>query len=199
MPAGIKTYFIKTRKADFVSQLMSNISRPTSVSPLLHSRHRLASCSSGSQVAKQVRPHYLHMVTNASSYRIKANSLPSILDSDNDASEDGADKEDAANKSPTSTASYGTTSKKKSGRRPWRYLQRQRTAEEMAPSAPTTLPPPPELEQGLIAGALALENNGVQKVGAPRRVLFRKTADVFNFFFLTFIRTDFKLYNLEIA
>ncbi|KAJ8676505.1 hypothetical protein QAD02_012292 [Eretmocerus hayati] len=123
---GMKTYFIKTRRADFMSQFMSNISTPTSISPLLHGRHRLSSCS-GNQV--KTRPHYLHMVTNPNSYRIKANSLPSILDSDNDA--DSPDDKDDNNKSPTSTASYGK--RKSVGRKPWRYLQRQRTTEEMTP------------------------------------------------------------------
>ncbi|XP_058807172.1 adenylate cyclase type 9 [Phymastichus coffea] len=121
---GMKTYFIKTRKADFVSQVMNSVNAPTNVSPILQARHRLASCSSQ---GKAVRPHYLHMVTNASSYRMKANSLPSILDSDNDA--DNMDEVEDSSKSPSSTASYG----KKKKLRPWRYLQRQRTTEEMSP------------------------------------------------------------------
>ena len=101
------------------------------------------------------------MVTNASSYRMKANSLPSILDSDNDA--DNTDEKDDANKSPTSTASYG----KKKRSRPWRYLQRQRTTEEMTPleveeRRGVVLA---EANQGLMAAALNVESNGLQKVG----------------------------------
>lgn len=68
------------------------------------------------------------MVTNPASYRVKANSLPSILDSDNDG--DTGDEKDDLNKSPTSIASYG---KKKTKQKPWRYLQRQRTTEETTP------------------------------------------------------------------
>lgn len=69
------------------------------------------------------------MLTSPSNYRLKANSLPSILDSDiEEGDEDTGDKKDV-NKSPTSTASCG----KKKLRRPWRYLQRQKTAEEMTP------------------------------------------------------------------
>lgn len=59
---------------------------------------------------------------------MKANSLPSILDSENDG--DTMDEKEDSNKSPTSTASYG---KKKIRNKPWRYLQRQRTTEEMTP------------------------------------------------------------------
>lgn len=68
------------------------------------------------------------MVANASNYRMKANSLPSILDSENDG--DTMDDKEDSNKSPTSTASYG---KKKVRSKPWKYLQRQRTTEEMIP------------------------------------------------------------------
>lgn len=60
---------------------------------------------------------------------MKANSLPSILDSENGGSDTIDEKEDS-NKSPTSTASYG---KKKLRNKPWKYLQRQRTTEEMTP------------------------------------------------------------------
>ncbi|XP_012231620.1 adenylate cyclase type 9 isoform X2 [Linepithema humile] len=121
---GVKTYFIRARKSDFVNQFITNITSPKSISPLLQSRSRLASCN---QQAKP-RHHYLHMITNASSYRMKANSLPSILDSENDG--DTMDEKEDSNKSPTSTASYG---KKKLRNKPWRYLQRQRTTEEMTP------------------------------------------------------------------
>lgn len=106
-----------------MNQFITNVTSPKSISPLMQSRNRLASCNN------QVKPryHYLHMITNASNYRMKANSLPSILDSENDGDMD--EKEDS-NKSPTSTASYG---KKKVRNKPWRYLQRQRTTEEMTP------------------------------------------------------------------
>lgn len=93
---------------------------------MMQSRSRLASCNT------QIKPrhHYLHMVTNASNYRMKANSLPSILDSENGGGGDAIDEKEDSNKSPTSTASYG---KKKVRNKPWKYLQRQRTAEEMTP------------------------------------------------------------------
>ncbi|XP_011872784.1 PREDICTED: adenylate cyclase type 9 [Vollenhovia emeryi] len=120
---GVKTYFIRARKSDFVNQFITNVTSPKSISPLMQSRNRLASCNT------QAKPryHYLHMVTNASNYRMKANSLPSILDSENDGI---ADEKEDSNKSPTSTASYG---KRKVRNKPWRYLQRQRTTEEMTP------------------------------------------------------------------
>ena len=125
MIKGLKTYFIRSRKSDLISQFITNVSaEPTSISPLMQTRHRLASCNNQTKP----RPHYLHMVTNTSNYRLKANSLPSILDSEND--EDAVDEKEDMNKSPTSTASYG---KKKTRSKPWRYLQRQRTTEEMSP------------------------------------------------------------------
>lgn len=107
-----------------MNQFITNVTSPKSISPLLQSRNRLASCNN------QAKPryHYLHMVTNANSYKIKANSLPSILDSENDG--DITDEKEDSNKSPTSIASYG---KKKVRNKPWRYLQRQRTTEEMTP------------------------------------------------------------------
>ncbi|XP_012138713.1 adenylyl cyclase 13E isoform X2 [Megachile rotundata] len=122
---GIKTYFIKGRRSDFTNQFIMNITSPKSISPLMQSRHRLASCNSQSKS----KYHYLHMVTNPSNYRMKANSLPSILDSEN-GDTDTMDEKETANKSPTSVASYG---KKKLRNKPWRYLQRQRTTEEMTP------------------------------------------------------------------
>ncbi|EGI70298.1 PREDICTED: adenylate cyclase type 9 isoform X1 [Acromyrmex echinatior] len=121
---GVKTYFIRARKSDFVNQFITNVTSPKSISPLLQSRNRLSSCNNQAKP----RHHYLHMVTNASNYRMKANSLPSILDSENGG--DIMNEKDDLNKSPTSTASYG---KKKMRNKPWRYLQRQRTTEEMAP------------------------------------------------------------------
>ncbi|XP_043264489.1 adenylate cyclase type 9 [Colletes gigas] len=122
---GIKTYFIKGRKSDFANQFIANMTSPKSISPLMQSRHRLASCNSQSKS----KYHYLHMVTNASNYRMKANSLPSILDSEN-GDTDTADGKENVNKSPISVASYG---KKKLRNKPWKYLQRQRTTEEMTP------------------------------------------------------------------
>ncbi|EFN89856.1 Adenylate cyclase type 9 [Harpegnathos saltator] len=98
---GVKTYFIRARKSDFMNQFITNVTSPKSISPLMQSRSRLASCNT------QVKPrhHYLHMVTNTTNYRMKANSLPSILDSENGG--DTIDEKEDSNKSPTSTASYG--------------------------------------------------------------------------------------------
>lgn len=121
---GIKTYFIKSRKSDIMNQFVTNIILPKDFSPLMQTRHRLASCNN----QNKPRQHYLHMVTNASNYRIKANSLPSILDSES--SNDIIDEKEGLNKSPVSTASY---EKKRTRNKPWRYLQRQRTSEEMTP------------------------------------------------------------------
>lgn len=127
---GVKTFFIKGRKADLINKFMNNMEPiPTSISPILHARQRLSSCNNQSKP----RQHYLHMVTNANSYRIKANSLPSILDSEadelaNEEAEDVEYKKDIS-QSPSSTASYG----KKKKNKPWKYLQRQRTTEEMTP------------------------------------------------------------------
>ncbi|EZA61585.1 Adenylate cyclase type [Ooceraea biroi] len=122
---GVKTYFIRARKSDFVNQFITTVTSPKSISPLMQSRNRLASCN----VAPVTKPrhHYLQMVTNASNYRMKANSLPSILDSEDG---DAMDEKEDSNKSPTSTASYG---KKKARNKPWKYLQRQQTTEEMTP------------------------------------------------------------------
>ncbi|XP_078046185.1 adenylyl cyclase 13E isoform X2 [Augochlora pura] len=122
---GIKTYFIKSRKSDFTSQFITSIISPKSISPLMQSRHRLASCNN----PYRSKNHYLHMVTNANNYRMKANSLPSILDSENGDTDIG-DEKGNVNKSPISIASYG---KKKVRNKPWKYLQRQRTTEEMTP------------------------------------------------------------------
>ncbi|XP_015182207.1 PREDICTED: adenylate cyclase type 9 [Polistes dominula] len=119
---GIKTYFIKSRKSDIMNEFVTNIILPKDLSPLMQTRHRLASCNN----QNKPKLHYLHMVTNAS--KIKANSLPSILDSEN--SNDMDDEKEDLNKSPMSTASY---EKKRSRNKPWRYLQRQRTSEEMTP------------------------------------------------------------------
>lgn len=102
-----------------------NATSPKSISPLMQSRHRLASCNSQSKS----KYHYLHMVTNTNNYRMKANSLPSILDSEN-GDTDVADEKGNVNKSPISVGSYG---KKRARNKPWKYLQRQRTAEEMTP------------------------------------------------------------------
>ncbi|KAK2577120.1 hypothetical protein KPH14_003282 [Odynerus spinipes] len=121
---GIKTYFIRSRKSDIMNQFVTNVTLPKDFSPLLQTRHRLASCNN----QNKPRQHYLHMVTNTNNYRIKANSLPSILDSEN--SNDIIDEKEDLNKSPVSTASY---EKKRTRNKPWRYLQRQRTSEEMTP------------------------------------------------------------------
>ncbi|XP_066583442.1 adenylate cyclase type 9 isoform X2 [Prorops nasuta] len=121
---GVKSYFIKGKKMDSVTEFTSIVNSPKSISPLMESRHRLSSCNSQSRP----RNHYLQMVTNASNFRIKANSLPSILDCESDGNMDI--QEEDINKSPTSTASYG---KKKVKNKPWKYLQRQRTTEEMTP------------------------------------------------------------------
>ena len=122
---GIKTYFIESRKSDITNQFVMNATSPKSISPLMQSRHRLASCNSQSKS----KYHYLYMVTNTNNYRMKANSLPSILDSEN-GDTDVADEKGNVNKSPISVGSYG---KKRARNKPWKYLQRQRTAEEMTP------------------------------------------------------------------
>lgn len=98
------------------------------------------------------------MVTNASNYRMKANSLPSILDSENDA--DPTDGKEDSNKSPTSTASYG---KKKMRNKPWKYLQRQRTTEEMTPL---------EIEEGrnIAIGRMKPETQTYEECNGIRRV-----------------------------
>ncbi|XP_025157213.1 uncharacterized protein LOC109504002 isoform X1 [Harpegnathos saltator] len=121
---GVKTYFIRACKSDFMNQFIMNVTSPKSISSLMQSRSLLASCNT------QVKPrhHYLYMVINTSNYRMKANSLLSILDSENGG--DTIDEKEDSNKSPTSTASYG---KKKVRNKPWKYLQRQRTTEEMTP------------------------------------------------------------------
>lgn len=99
------------------------------ISPPINSRHRLASCNSQYNKPRQ---HYLSMVTNTNSYRIKANSLPSILDSENDPQQqDNVETGENLNKSPLSIASC--TKKRQRSSKPWKYLQRQRTTEEMTP------------------------------------------------------------------
>ncbi|XP_011306850.1 adenylate cyclase type 9 [Fopius arisanus] len=126
---GVKTYFIKGRKSDLINKFMNNIGPiSTSISPVLHPRQRLSSCSNQSKSGQ----HYLHMVTNPTSYRIKANSLPSILDSEADEFNEnigGGEFIKDVSQSPSSTVSYG----KKKRIKPWKYLQRQRTTEEMTP------------------------------------------------------------------
>ncbi|XP_015118969.1 adenylate cyclase type 9 [Diachasma alloeum] len=126
---GVKTFFIKGRKSDIINNFMNNIGPiSTSISPILHARQRVSSCNDQSKP----RQHYLHMLTNANNYRIKANSLPSILDCEADEfNEDveGREFEKDVSQSPSSTASCGKKKKSK----PWKYLQRQRTTEEMTP------------------------------------------------------------------
>ncbi|KAH0558288.1 adenylate cyclase type 9 [Cotesia glomerata] len=124
---GVKTYFIRARKTDLINQFMTSVTAPTSYSPFINARQRLASCNNQSK-----GKHYLHMVTNANSHKIKANSLPSILDSENDYDEENdndndSDRKEDVNKSPLSTASCG----KKKSKKPWRYLHRQRTTGDM--------------------------------------------------------------------
>ncbi|XP_063992246.1 adenylate cyclase type 9 isoform X2 [Diachasmimorpha longicaudata] len=126
---GVKTFFIKGRKLDIINKFISNMGPlSTSISPILHARQRVSSCNDQSKP----RQHYLHMLTNTNNYRIKANSLPSILDCEADEfkeeDEDGEFEKDVR-QSPLSTASCG----KKKKARPWKYLQRQRTTEEMTP------------------------------------------------------------------
>ncbi|XP_053598505.1 adenylate cyclase type 9 [Microplitis demolitor] len=146
---GIKTYFIKARKVDFLNEFITNVTSPASISPLINARHRLASYNQSKS------KHYLHMVTNPNNYKIKANSLPSILDSENDYDEqvndndNDNDKKEDVNKSPLSTASYG----KKKARRPWRYLHRQRTTGDMD-TRPVEAKPEPEAEHNGLNGVV---------------------------------------------
>lgn len=109
-----------------MNQFITNVASPMNIASLVNARPRLASFNNQSKS----RTHYLHMVTNSSNYRLKANSLPSILDSENDEEAASIDKKDDLNKSPSSTASY---EKKKLRIKPWKYLQRQRTTEEITP------------------------------------------------------------------
>ena len=118
----MKTYFIKGRKSDIVTEFINEVN--SSISPLMTARHRVGSCNN----QFKPRQHYLQIVASTNNYKLKANSLPSILDSEID--EEEIEKKEDINKSPTSTASYG---KKKSRSKPWKYLQRQRTTEEMTP------------------------------------------------------------------
>ncbi|XP_051161018.1 adenylate cyclase type 9 [Leptopilina boulardi] len=173
---GLKTYFVKSRKSDIMSEFLTNVTttttiptlaqEATSISPLMQSRHRIGSCNSHSKP----RPHYLHMVTNANCYRMKANSLPSILDSENDEEEgDVSDDKEDVNKSPTSTASYG---KKKPKNKPWRYLQRQRTTEEMTSIDRKQLQQQQSnvIEDSVIDETTKDERNGITKTHASTDV-----------------------------
>ncbi|XP_033606187.1 adenylate cyclase type 9 isoform X4 [Cryptotermes secundus] len=117
---GLKTYFIQGRKSgssceNFVHQ---NDNPPHSPLPIV-----VATPSSPPQSRPHVfssnskhRPHYLHLMPSSSlddtTNRMKACSLPSILNSDvdNDGSLEGEDARDVS-KSPTSLASCGTGSK----------------------------------------------------------------------------------------
>lgn len=156
-----------------MNQFITNITSPKSISPLMQSRNRLASCNN------QAKPrlHYLHMVTNASSYRMKANSLPSILDSENDG--DAMDDKEDSNKSPTSTASYG---KKKVRSKPWKYLQRQRTTEEMIPL---------EIEEGrnIIMEQAKLDIQTFEECNG-----FRRVSGAFYLFFFLIIACALRLW-----
>ncbi|XP_012279659.1 adenylate cyclase type 9 [Orussus abietinus] len=127
---GIKSYFVRGRKSDLVTRFTSN-EVPMNISPLLPPRQRLSSYT----CQQRPRQHYLRMVTDASSQRAKASSLPSILDSDNDGNNEDEEEDESDNKSPTSIASCG---KKKTRSRPWRYLRRQRTDEGSSPLEPAS-------------------------------------------------------------
>lgn len=117
----VKTYFIQGRKSDssYENFLHQNDNPPPSLPIVVapptsppQTRQRVFSCNS-----KQ-RPHYLHLRSSISlddtTDRIKACSLPSILnsdiDKDNDDNEEGEDGRDIS-KSPTSFASCGASSK----------------------------------------------------------------------------------------
>lgn len=156
-----------------MNQFITNVASPKSISPLLQSRSRVASCNTQAKP----RHHYLYMVTNASNYRMKANSLPSILDSENDG--DTMDDKEDSNKSPTSTASYG---KKKVRNKPWKYLQRQRTTEEMTPL---------EIEEGR---NIAM---GRARPDIPMYEECNGFRQVSNLFILLFLSNGRALYNLK--
>ena len=120
--AGIKTYFILGRKSDpnygyihhhdiSFSSFLPVIVAPASSPPKLlpQARTRVLSCNS------KIRPHYLQVMTAGSlpeaSNRIKASSLPSILNSDNDNEEkedaNGKEMDEHIRKSPTSLTGGG--------------------------------------------------------------------------------------------
>nr|CAD7453577.1 unnamed protein product [Timema tahoe] len=142
---GLNTYFIKGRKADityesFLRQKSSKIFpvliAPPPSSPLLapQSRPRVLSCIH--PVAATKRPHYLHLMTTGSLpnsvSQIKASSLPSILDSDNEAEELAIkQKEGKKSKSPMSLSGGGQSSPKG---KPWLYQKtNQIEPEEIEP------------------------------------------------------------------
>jgi len=118
---AVKTYFIWGRKSDssYENFLHQNDNPPPSLPILVappasppQTQHHIFSCNS-----KQ-RPHYLYLRPSLSlddtTNRIKACSLPSILnsdiDKDNDDSDEGEDGRELS-KSPTSLASCGARSK----------------------------------------------------------------------------------------
>ncbi|KAJ9594382.1 hypothetical protein L9F63_014172, partial [Diploptera punctata] len=111
---GIKTYFIRGRKSGSIAPESS----PSKLVPV--SRSRVLSCNS------KIRPHYHQLRITSSlaepSNRVKASSLPSILNSDNDNEEkedvDGNEVEEHMRKSPTSLTGGGLniTAWKYSGR-----------------------------------------------------------------------------------
>nr|CAD7397137.1 unnamed protein product [Timema cristinae]CAD7431596.1 unnamed protein product [Timema monikensis] len=142
---GLNTYFIKGRKADityesFLRQKSSKIFpiliAPPPSSPLLapQSRPRVLSCIH--PVAATKRPHYLHLMTSGSLpnsvSQIKASSMPSILDSDNESEELAIkQKEGKKSKSPMSLSGGGQPSPKG---KPWLYQKtNQIKPEEIEP------------------------------------------------------------------
>nr|CAD7571907.1 unnamed protein product [Timema californicum] len=142
---GLNTYFIKGRKADityesFLRQKSSKIFpiliAPPPSSPLLapQSRPRVLSCIHPVSATK--RPHYLHLMTSGSLpnsvSQIKASSLPSILDSDNESEELAIrQKEGKKSKSPMSLSGGGQSSPKG---KPWLYQKtNQIKPEEIEP------------------------------------------------------------------
>lgn len=108
----VKTYFIEGRKSDLLrfTELNSSLPLvpPSSASPLLPlSRKRVQSCATGTgprhlHPQQPPRSHYLQLVTENASPRLKASSLPSILDSDNDDDGTAAIESECLSRSPVS-------------------------------------------------------------------------------------------------
>ncbi|KAK7871812.1 hypothetical protein R5R35_014064 [Gryllus longicercus] len=128
MVKDLKTYFIEGRKTDLLRHPELNSSLPVVVtaptdSPLLPtSRKRVQSCITGA--GPKAHSHYLQLITASATSpnhanRMKACSLPSILDSDNDddTGEAAMAETECLSKSPTSLVSCG----KFSPRGKWRY------------------------------------------------------------------------------
>ncbi|XP_067012172.2 adenylate cyclase type 9 [Anabrus simplex] len=118
---GIMTYFIRGRKSDpFSMDPVTVLVQPPStppVSPLSPPRARVQSCGPTAVIGggPVKRPHYLQLVTGS----MKACSLPSILDSDNDDDSETREGGDSGGgKSPTSLVSCGKFSPRA---KTWRY------------------------------------------------------------------------------